>query len=161
MSKPAFFYHASEALHRVGEVWKPRKKEDWMGPEIGSTIENFRPLEYTSRGLAIYMNETMDFSCHVVSKYKYIYLVKPISPPTQHDNTWLGALQGWRKIAKYKDRGKLDNIGLSTIEAIERRYENYPKDEKLLVKRYWSGKNSDNPCWEWITDSLEILKKVS
>jgi len=48
MSKPDYFYHASEERHKIGEVWTPRKNIDWLGPAIGSIIEKFRPPQYTS-----------------------------------------------------------------------------------------------------------------
>jgi len=161
LSETAFFYHASQKYHEIGEVWEPRKKVDWMGPAIGSIIERFRDTDYTPRSRAIYMNKTLDFSCHVVKHYKYKYLVKPIGRATPHDNTWLGALQGWRTIAKYKKRNQLTLSEMKTIEIIEHRYKGYPKDEELLVINYWKGLPSDNQCWEWITNSIEILEDVS
>ena len=160
MSKPQLFYHASQTSHEIGEIWEPLKKEDWMGPDIGSRIEKFRPIEYTPRTLAVYMNETTDFSCHISKNYEFKYLVKPISEPTKHDNKWLGALQGFRMISKYQNWNPPEE-GRQMTNIINSRYKGFPRDEKTLIRNYWEGVISRNPCLEWITDSVEIIKKIS
>jgi len=160
------YYHASENIHKIGEVLQPRPHGlDWIektlgpitGKGFGSFMESQRDHSANpiSRLNAIYMCSTNDFSCQVVSRYKHIYLVAPLTEPTPHDNVWLGVLQYRRikdKSSKITHHASLD-LKIQSRFA-DKKYGHFVESDEELADNYWKGKSTPTPCWEFLTDSL-------
>lgn len=132
--------------------------------ELGPTIELQRnPIDNPiSRLNAIYMCSQNDFSCQVVKQYKFVYAVKPLTPVTKHDNTWLGVLQYRQTRSKYSDATHETRIDrLIREKLVEAKYASYKETDDELIMNYWSHKHSLTPCWEYLTEQLQIIDLIS
>lgn len=117
---------------------------------IEEALERARPVDCPSRHTAVFVCETPDFH-RVGIDHGFIYLVRPIGKHCRCDAVWTGLLQQSEFRAKY-----------GSLEYVDKKYKSLePSDIAQICQNYWSGVPSEDPAWEMLCESIEIVDQLS
>lgn len=146
---PIDFFHMSPCPYVVGDeiIGNGRDKVD---ARIENELEKRRPRDALSRRDAVYCLESTDFTiCGVVSP-GYIYRVAPNGEPQRRDFAWIGEMQKALIRIKYPQSIVMKKYPEWNADLIEK-----------CCSGYWSGAGTQEPGWEFLTESFSIIEVLS
>ena len=132
------YYHGSFNDLHVGQILIPTKDyiNNWENTDFYYWLEKYRPKEFLAHHESVFMCDNIDDLDNAGAYTDFIFLVKPNSRIEKHDMFWSTAI---------------------SLALCDQKEENHIK---ALASNYWHGISSDEPVWEYLTTSAEIISVI-